>query len=272
VLETGGSMRRPATPLLTMQLETVGEIVRVLRSRLGLEQVELARACGWRDASAVSRIETDRIRPTRRTLLKLADNLADPEVTGTAAEVRAWLFLAAGILPTAREADELADRFPDLENLPHPASILDFGWYMWRANVWQRKGAGLPERYIGRNYVEMFFEEDGSIRNHFGDLWPDLAQVLVGQFRDDTARRREQRWFGKLLAKLRELPDFDAMWHNASEEPPSVIGWTHTSVDGGKVGAVRSPLMADPRFIVGQILPEDPDGHDQMVKLGGLLA
>ena len=56
-----------------MQLETVGEIVRVLRSRLDLEQVELARACGWRDASAVSRIETDRIHPTRRTLLKLAE-------------------------------------------------------------------------------------------------------------------------------------------------------------------------------------------------------
>src|SRR5438445_12014885 len=158
LLETGGSMRRPATPLLTMQLETVGEIARVVRSRLGLEQVELARACGWRDASAVSRIETDRIHPTRRTLLKLADNLARPAVTGSPSEVRAWLFLAAGILPTAREVDELGDKIPDIDGLPHPASILDFGWYLWRANEWMVKGVGLPERHIGRHYVEMYFE------------------------------------------------------------------------------------------------------------------
>ena len=149
-------MRRPTAPLLTMQLETVGEIVRVLRSRLDLEQVELARACGWRDASAVSRIETDRIHPTRRTLLKLAENLSRPDVTGTPAEVRAWLFLAAGILPTAREVDELGDRLPDIESLPHPASIMDFGWYVWRTNEWLRKGAGLPEKLVGRNYVEVW--------------------------------------------------------------------------------------------------------------------
>lgn len=255
-----------------MQLETVGEIVRVLRSRLGLEQVELARACGWRDASAVSRIETDRIRPTRRTLLKLADNLADPSVTGTAAEVRAWLFLAAGILPTAREVDELGDRIPDIENLPHPASVMDFGWYVWRTNEWLRKGAGLPDKHIGRNYVGLWFEEDSSVRSHFGDLWPELALVLVSQFRDDTAHRHEQRWFGKLLTSLRALPDFDEIWDNAAEEPSSIFGWTETSLEGGAIGAVRSPLMADPRFIVGQILPADQPGRNQMVKHGGLLA
>src|ERR1051325_11655209 len=122
-------MARPISPLLTMQLETVGEIVRTLRSRRDLEQVELARACGWRDASAVSRIETDRIRPTRRTLLKLAENLADPAVTGTAKEIRAWLFLAAGILPTASEVDELVLQIPDLESWQYPASVMDFGWH-----------------------------------------------------------------------------------------------------------------------------------------------
>ena len=255
-----------------MQLETVGEIVRVLRSRLDLEQVELARACGWRDASAVSRIETDRIRPTRRTLLKLADNLADPAVTGTAAEVRAGLFLAAGILPTAREVDEISDRFPNIENLPHPASIMDFGWYVWRTNEWLRKGAGLPEKHIGRNYVGLWFEQDSSIRSHFGDLWRELALVLVAQFRDDTARRHEQRWFGKLLTSLCELPDFEEFWNNAAEEQSSIFGWTQASIEGGIIGAVRSPLMADPRFIVGQILPGDEPGRTQMVKLGGLLA
>lgn len=263
-------MRRPTTPLLTMQLETVGEIVRVLRSRLDLEQVELARACGWRDASAVSRIETDRIRPTRRTLLKLADNLADPSKTGTAAEVRAWLFLAAGILPTAREVDELGDRLPDIESLPHPASIMDFGWNVWRTNEWLRKGAGLPEKHVGRNYIEVWFEQDGSVRKHFGDLWPELASVLVSQFREDTARRSGQRWFGKLHSTLRTLPDFEKIWDSASSEDVNAFGWSHTSVEGGSIGAVRSPLTADPRLIVGHIVPEDPDGRSQMVKLGGL--
>ena len=247
-LETGGSMRRPSAPLLTMQLETVGEIVRVLRSRLGLEQVELARACGWRDASAVSRIETDRIHPTRRTLLKLAENLSRPDVTGTPAEVRAWLFLAAGILPTAREVDELGDRIPDLDSLPHPASVMDFGWYVWRTNEWMVKGIGLPEKHIGRNYVELWFEQDSSVRAHFGEIWFDLAPVLVDHL---------------------EVGRTDSRGVDANEQ--SVFGWSHTSVDGGMVGAVRSPLTADPRLIVGQILPDDPAGRDQMLKFGGLL-
>lgn len=264
-------MRRPATPLLTMQLETVGEIVRVLRSRLGLEQVELARACGWRDASAVSRIETDRIHPTRRTLLKLAENLAKPDVTGTPAEVRAWLFLAAGILPTAREVDELGDKIPDIENWTHPASVMDFGWHLWRTNEWFVKGIGLPEKNLGRNYVEMFFEDDGPVRKQFGPIWYDLAPILVSQFRGDTERRSRQRWFVKLHARLCALPDFEKMWNESGDPPESVFGWTHASVDGGAVGAVRSHLMADPRLIVGQILPEDSDGREQMLKYGALL-
>jgi len=270
-LETGGSMRRPSAPLLTMQLETVGEIVRVLRSRLGLEQVELARACGWRDASAVSRIETDRIHPTRRTLLKLAENLSRPDVTGTPAEVRAWLFLAAGILPTAREVDELGDRIPDLDGLPHPASVMDFGWYVWRTNEWMVKGIGLPEKHIGRNYVELWFEQDSSVRAHFGEIWFDLAPVLVSQFYSDNIRRSNQRWFKKLHATLCALPDFEKLWNGVDANEQSVFGWSHTSVDGGMVGAVRSPLTADPRLIVGQILPDDPAGRDQMLKFGGLL-
>jgi transcriptional regulator with XRE-family HTH domain len=264
-------MRRPTTPLLTMQLETVGEIVRVLRSRLGLEQVELARACGWRDASAVSRIETDRIRPTRRTLLKLADNLADPSVTGTAAEVRAWLFLAAGILPTAREVDELGVRMPDIENLPDPASIMDFGWNLWRTNERFRKGLGLPEKHIGRNYIEMFFEENSSIRKQFGEVWSTMAPLVVADFRQDTAHRSEQRWFGKLLATLGTLPDFEELWKTTAGREADAFGWSHTSFEGGVIGAVRSHLTADPRLIVGRILPDDPDGRDQMLKYGALL-
>jgi transcriptional regulator with XRE-family HTH domain len=267
----GGTMRRPITPLLTMQLETVGEVVRVLRSRLGLEQVELARKCGWRDASAVSRIETDRIHPTRRTLLKLADNLSKPDVTGTAAEVRALLFLAAGNLPTAREIEELGDKLPDIASWSYPASIMDFGWYLWRANDLFTKGLGLPEKHIGRHYVEMFFEEDGPIRKQFGDIWGDLAQITVSNFRADTEHRTQQRWFVKLRASLGRLPDFEPMWNKAVGSTESVMGWSSTSVDGGKVGGLRAQITADPRLIVGQLVPDDEAGREQMLKYGALL-
>src|SRR5207247_1583867 len=98
-----------------LQLETVGEIVRLLRTRRNLEQIELAQACGWRDASAVSRIETDRIRPTRRTLVKLADSLAGDE-TGERHELRSWLFLAAGILPAREEIEALGVAIPAIES------------------------------------------------------------------------------------------------------------------------------------------------------------
>ena len=269
-LELGGTMARPIAPLLTMQLQTVGEIVRTLRSRRDLEQVELARACGWRDASAVSRIETDRIRPTRRTLLKLAENLADPDVTGTTQEIRAWLFLAAGILPTAREVDELGADIPDIESWPHAASIMDFGWNLWRTNKWFRQGFGIPDRHIGRNYVDMFFEDGGSIRKNFGEIWSDLAPVLVSQFREDTARLTEQRWFKKLLVNLCTLPDFEQLWESGTEANTNAFGWSQTSVEGGLVGAVRMPLTADPRLIVGQIIPADSDGRTTMAKYGAL--
>ncbi len=266
-----GSMRRPTTPLLTMQLETVGEIVRVLRSRLGLEQVELARACGWRDASAVSRIETDRIHPTRRTLLKLSENLAKPDVTGTPAEVRATLFLGAGILPTAREVDDLGEKIPDIAGWSYPASVMDFGWYLWRTNDLFARGLGLPAKHVGRNYLEMFFEEGGSVRKQFGDLWYDLAQVSVSTFRADCEPRTGQRWFAKLRATLASLPDFDRMWEKADAGAESVWGWSSTSVDGGKVGGVRARLTADPRLMVGQLLPDDEAGREQMLKYGALL-
>jgi transcriptional regulator with XRE-family HTH domain len=254
-----------------MQLETVAEIVRVLRARLGLEQVELAHACGWRDASPVSRIEKDHVHPTRRTLHKLAEKLGDPAITGTPGEVRAWLFLAAGILPTAREVEELGALLPNIESLPHPASVFDFGWNVWRANELFRKGVGLPEKYIGHNYIEIFFRRDSSIRKQLGDLWLALAPVLVGQFREDTANRTEQRWFRKLLAKLRALPDFEDVWNATSRSDTDALGWLHTSVDGGMVGAVRSRVPADPRLIVGHVVPEDPDGRHLLLKLGALL-
>jgi transcriptional regulator with XRE-family HTH domain len=253
-----------------VHLETVGEIVRVLRSRLGLEQVELAHACGWQDASPVSRIEKDHVHPTRRTLQKLAENLADPAITGTPSEVRAWLFLAAGILPTAREVDELGARMPNIENLPHPATVFDFGWNVWRANELFREGTGLPEKHIGRNYVEMFFERKSSIRRQLGDLWVELAAVLVGQFREDTANRRQHRWFGRLLTSLRTLPDFEEIWISASSADANEQGWAHTPINGGRVGSVCSPLSADPRFIVRHILPEDLDGRHELLKLGAL--
>jgi len=253
-----------------MQLETVGEMVRVLRSRRDLEQVELARTCGWRDASAVSRIETDRVRPTRRTLLKLAQSLADPSVTGSVSEVRAWLFLAAGILPIARDIDELGDRIPDIDRLPYAARVMDFGGYVWRANEWFIKGVGLPNRFIGRNYLEMFFEDGGTIRSHLGDLWSDLAPVVVAKFRSETARRREQRWFVQLMTRLQTLPDFERLWNKPVRLSRDTFNWSHISVDGGMVSAVQSQLTADPRLIVHAVIPEDANGRDQMGKYGAL--
>jgi len=73
------------------------------------------------------------------------------------------------------------------------------------------------------------------------------------------------------LAHLRTLPDFDELWSNAVTASVDAFGWSHTPVEGGgTIGAVRSPLTADPRLIVGHIVPEDYDGREQMLKLGGL--
>jgi len=251
--------------------ETIGEVVHALRLRLGIEQVELGRDCGWGDASVVSRIEKGRVNPKRSTLLKLADNLADPVVTGTSAEIGAQLFLAAGILPTSRDVEELRPRIPNINNLPQPAIVMDFGWYLWRANKRLKEGFGLPRRNVGRNFVEILFEEGGLVRGHLGDLWRSVASWVVSDFRRDTASRCSQRWFGKLLGTLRTLPDFEELWSGAVQPDENVFGWSQATLDGGTIGAFRSHLAADPRLIVGQIVPVDLRGRDVMLEYGALL-
>jgi transcriptional regulator with XRE-family HTH domain len=263
-------MARTTPP--TMQLETVGETVRLLRSRLGLEQVELARACGWRDASAVSRIETDRIHPTRRTLAKLAENLSDPGRTGTTSEIRGWLFLAAGVLPTQREIDELAEQIPSIDDLPHPAALFDFAWTAWRANERLMAMTGLPPRFTGRNYVELFFQADGPIRSHLGPTWEVATSLLLREFRRDTDRRMNERWHRKLLASLQQLPDFPRIWDSVVvTRDGKVSNWAQTSGNGASFAMVRTPLTADPRLIVGHIIPENVDTIRMMLKQGSLL-
>lgn len=260
-----------------MQLETVGEVIRVLRSRLSVEQVELARACGWRDASAVSRIETDRVRPTRRTLAKLAENLADPDVTGTPEEVQAWLFLAAGILPTPAEVDELEDHLPAIDSWPQPAAILDFGWYLWRANALLRKLAGIPDNFVGRHALEMFFQENGSIRRHFDDRWEAAALRAVTFFRAETDRRNTQRWYKKTLSKLNELPDFRRIYGLAGKEKRKekeqveVYQRASTQTQNGTLAVLRLTLRADPRLTLAHIIPEDVESTRSLRQQGFLL-
>ena len=65
-----------------------------------------------------------------------------PNVTGTDKEIRAWLFLAAGILPTMREVEELGSQIPSIEGWPQPATVMDFGWTLWRANERRLRLAG----------------------------------------------------------------------------------------------------------------------------------
>jgi hypothetical protein len=235
-----------------------------------MHQVDLARGCGWGDASAVSRIETDRILPRRRTILKLAAQLADPAVTGTAGEIAASLFLAAGVLPTAHEVQDLRRHIPDIDRLPHPAKVMDFGWNLWRANEWFARGVGLPRRYAGRNYLELFFENGGSIRRQLGEAWYGLAPTVVAEFRRETARQKTQLWFKKLLLRLRALPHFEDLWKSETKDGEDVFGWSCASVGSGIVSTVRAPLNSDPRLIVRLIFPHDPDSATEMIKLGAL--
>lgn len=256
-----------------MQLETVGEIVRILRSRLDLEQVELARACGWRDASAVSRIETDRIRPTRRTLTKLADALAKPEVTGSPREVMAWLFRAAGILPTSDDVRQVELDLPDIESWGQPAFIMDFGWYVWRVNDLAVRMLGLPANHRGRNYLELLFDPKGPIRQSLGHRWERAAVFTLNDFKSDTARQADRRWYKKLLARLNELPDFERLWHQAvGGWPGPVHQRRQTTLEEGSVAVVRLNLTADPRLVLTHVVPEDASMTRKLVEGGMMLA
>lgn len=234
--------------------------MRVLRSRRHLEQVELARSCGWRDASAVSRIETDRIRPTRRTLVRLAESLADPAVTGSAENVRAWLFYAAGILPTGEELTALGPDIPDIDAWSQPAVVIDFGWTIWRANPLFRTMLGLPDDVAGRNLLDLFFETNGSIRTHLGDRWERSAAATLRQFRSENDRKSHQRWYRGVVARLERSPDFRRLWDQATvNEPEQVSQRFRQTTSIGTFALLRMPLNVDPRLSLMHLVPEDAE-------------
>jgi transcriptional regulator with XRE-family HTH domain len=238
-----------------MELQTVGEIVRLLRGRRDMEQIALARACGWRDASAVSRIETDRIAPTRRTLLKLAESLAG-DVNGSATEVRAWLFLAAGILPTREEVAAMQGAIPAIESWTQPALVMDLGWQVWRANPVFIHLLGFPPGFEGTNLLELIFGD--AVRDHLGPSWRRAAAEALKQFRGETDHRAAQRWRRHLLADLQADADFKQLWNDCAPPDPNEIALrTRYSASMGSISMIRLTLAADPRLSIAQIVPED---------------
>jgi len=235
------------------QLQTVGEIVRLLRGRRDLEQVELARACGWRDASAVSRIETDRIHPTRKTLIKLAENLADGSAGGSASDVRAWLFFAAGILPTSDDFARVEDSLPSIEGWTQPAVVMDFGWNIWRVNRSFEGFLSLPADYRGQNLFRILFSDQ--VRRQLGDSWEGFARESIGQFRGETDHRTGQRWHRALLSEMDLRPDFTRIWREVTPAPPTALQVrTRHSASRGDVSIVRMTLHSDPRLSLTHIV------------------
>lgn len=242
----------------SMQLRTVGEVVRTLRNRRDLEQVTLAQRCGWRDASAVSRIETDRVRPTRRTLLKLAEALADPESTGTAEQVQGMLFLASGILPTRAEIGSMGPRLPLIHSWSQPAAIYDFGWHLWDANDLYRRVIGGPQRPRGRHLLELLFDPGHPLRTAAPKDWEALCREAIGFFRLDTAQYRERRWYQTLLEGLRRKPGFDELWRDAPTSSPSTVaGAWQAEHTNGVWGVIKLTVTADPRLWAALLVPED---------------
>ena len=236
-----------------LQLQTVGEIVRLLRGRRDLEQVELARACGWRDASAVSRIETDRIHPTRKTLVKLAENLANPARGQTSDDVLAWLYLAAGILPTPEDMSRVKAEIPVIERWSHAAVVLDFGWNIWGVNRAFTGWLPIPEGSEGRNMLSVMF--GAQVRAQLGARWEMFAREAIIQFRGETDHRAEQRWRRALIADLSHDADFARLWDDVVPADVHDLQHRHRrAIDRGEFSVLRVPLWSEPRLTLVHII------------------
>jgi len=130
-----GRLRSPVTVAATTS--EVGGLVRAWRERRRLSQLELA---GSADISTrhLSFIETGRAQPSRRVLLRLAEELAIP-LRG-----RNQLLLAAGYAPAypetpladpvMRPVREALDRIVTLHD-PYPALVVDRLWNVVTVNV-----------------------------------------------------------------------------------------------------------------------------------------
>lgn len=243
----------------SMQLMTVGEVVRTLRNRRDLEQVVLARKCGWRDASAVSRIETDRVRPTKRTLLKLTDALADPTTTGSPDQVRGMLFLASGILPTKQEIADLAPALPGIEGWTQPAALMDFGWHVWVMNRPFGRVVAHTGEPRGRHLLDILFDPSHPLRARAPDAWETLSSHTVSLFRQTAGRYQGRRWYESLIDSLASRPGFEEIWKHPPEPSPSTISgaWEETSSTIGAWGVLMLPLATDARLWVALLVPED---------------
>lgn len=226
-----------------MRLETVGEIVRTLRARKDLDQIDLAKACGWRDASAVSRIETDRITPTRRTLTKLSDALSGPQ-TLPPEQIYATLLAAIGTLPSRDDVEQMRANKPAIERWRGPTYILDQAWNAWATNAACLERLGFPQNAVGRNVLELYLE-DGSCRRAVGQAWPAVMDGLLARFRRETVRHEERRWYRALMSKLQTYPGFAASWERSA-------------VNGAHDLALRVPFEPDPRFTIVSVVA-DPD-------------
>ena len=207
---------QPRSPAIAAPAGGVGDLLRAWRERRRRSQLELALAAEI-STRHLSFIETGRSQPSRRVLLRLAEELAVP-LRG-----RNALLLAAGYAPAYTETPlsdplmrpvrEALDRMVTLHD-PYPALVVDRQWNVVTANVSAISlldGVDLDLLRQPVNVMRVSLHPRGlAPRTRNFATW---ARHLIGQLRQQVESSAD----GELEALLAEVSRYPGV---PSEAPP----------------------------------------------------
>ncbi|MCP5185718.1 MAG: helix-turn-helix transcriptional regulator [Pseudomonadales bacterium] len=215
-----------------------GHLLRQWRTSRGQSQLDLAWRAGFSQRH-VSFLETGRSRPSRSTVVILAEALEVP------VGARNSLLHAAGFasLYSAEPADsqQLKWALAALDSVvashrPFPALIVDRGWNLHSANV---SALALFQRFLPApellataapvNVIRLALDPAGlrgSIVN-----WAGFAHVLLGQLKQEQAHAPADA-LGMLIADIESDPEFQAHGREAAAMVDTPVATLRLARDG----------------------------------------
>jgi Helix-turn-helix domain len=251
-----------------------------------MTQQELADTIGTHKGH-ISRLETARISPARKTVDRIAGAL---QVTP---EERRELFELAGysapvLLPHGEDFARVMEALPHVwvpGPLP-PTMIIDAFWRVWHVNdSFARLFSTVPTAELaGRHLLEVLVDVRTGIGDALDALMGDeqrdaLLAASCARFKMlyDGARLdgSEREWYDGLLQRLYTLDGFSGLWTSAPNPPVHrriVPLRALPLVTGSHLLLVGVPIAVDTRFSLIFVVPTDADSARTMEQRIGRLA
>ncbi len=235
----------------------LGEKIHNYRKRAGLSQMQLETAIGAANGS-VSRIESGQVNPTKETLMQISGALKLPPTERyylldekfeeiTAKDIQAVINTVGDVLNSSTFLGYLID---DKYNVV----AISPSFMAFVSNL------GIDaQKLIGKSMVEIVFNPELGIRKIIDPVvFESTAINLLSFFNQELNYRLHEQWWKELFARVKYLPDFEAIWEKTKQQ--KINGYNPQSravtfiVGQAKVDAYYSltAVYTDPRFTIAE--------------------